>query len=85
VSATLKIRTQFALVTLLYLASALLCGVVNADELSAIRRIGVLDANFSATMGEGIRDGIRQAGYIEGKDIVLDWRRSLGPEESFAR
>ena len=35
----------------------------------------------SSTLEEGLRDGLHQAGHIEGTTIVIEWRRSTGPEE----
>jgi ABC-type uncharacterized transport system substrate-binding protein len=58
-----------------------LCAIVHADQPLATPRIGVLNPFPSSTLEEGIRDGIHQAGYTEGKTIILEWRRSTGPEE----
>ena len=53
----------------------------HADQLPGVRHVGLLDPFSSSTLEEGIRDGIHQAGYTEGKTIVIEWRRSTGPEE----
>ncbi len=74
-------KAKSALAALVCLASVLFCPVVYSVQPPAIPRVGVLDTNFSATMEEGIRDGIRQAGYSEEKTIIFEWRRSLGPED----
>ena len=30
---------------------------------------------------QGLRDGLRELGYIDGKSIVIEWRRSLGTDK----
>ena len=34
-----------------------------------------------ASMEEGLRQGLRELGYIEGESIVIEWRRSTGTRE----
>ena len=34
---------------------------------------------------EGLREGLREFGYIEGKTIVIEWRRSAGPDEELSK
>jgi ABC-type uncharacterized transport system substrate-binding protein len=45
---------------------------IHADE-SPVHRIGVIDREGSPE--GGLRDGLRELGYSEGKNIVIDWRR----------
>ena len=46
-----------------------------AERLST-PRIGVLVPSLtSSPLEEGLREGLRQAGYIEDKNIVIEWRR----------
>ena len=33
------------------------------------------------SMEEGLREGLRELGYVEGKSIVIEWRRSTGTRE----
>jgi putative ABC transport system substrate-binding protein len=45
-------------------------------EGAGIPRIGVLvPALGNSPLEQGLRDGLRQLGYIEGKSIVIEWRR----------
>ena len=46
-------------------------------------RIGVLISPVAASpLEEGLREGLRELGYAEGKDIIVEWRRSAtGAEE----
>jgi putative tryptophan/tyrosine transport system substrate-binding protein len=59
---------------------ALLAGVAYADQPPGIPRIGVLMPPVTS-MEEGLRQGLRELGYIEGKSIVIEWRRSTGTRE----
>ena len=59
---------------------ALLAGVAYADQPPGIPRIGVLMPPVTS-MEEGLRQGLRELGYIEGKSIVIEWRRSTGTQE----
>src|SRR5512133_1348171 len=49
-----------------------------ADE---IPRIGVLDPTGSPTFAEGLREALRQAGYGEGANLFIEWRRPSETEE----
>ena len=44
-------------------------------------RVGVLARMTSSPSEEGLRDGLRQLGYTEAKNIAIEWRRSEGGEE----
>jgi putative ABC transport system substrate-binding protein len=35
----------------------------------------------TSSVEEGFRDGLRELGYVEGKNLIIDWRRSLGTDE----
>ena len=60
--------------------ATLLIGAAYADQPQRIPRIGVLMPAVAA-MEEGLRQGLHELGYIEGKNIVIDWRRSAGTEQ----
>jgi len=65
----------FALCTLLFA----LCGASRAQQPEKIPRIGYLAAApFSAIphRTEAFRQGLRELGYVEGKNIVIEWRSS---------
>jgi putative tryptophan/tyrosine transport system substrate-binding protein len=59
---------------------ALLSSLAGADQPS-IPRIGVMTAGAWSSVEEGLRDGLRELGYVEGKSIVIEWRRSLGTDK----
>ena len=61
-------------------AVAFLAGAAYADQPPGIPRIGVLMPPVTP-MEEGLREGLRELGYIEGKSIVIEWRRSAGTRE----
>jgi putative ABC transport system substrate-binding protein len=64
------------------IGAALLSLTAHADEVSSVHRIGVLTAALPRSpVEEGLRDGLRELGYIEGKNIVIEWRLSLGTDE----
>jgi ABC-type uncharacterized transport system substrate-binding protein len=70
----------FALVSLV--ASLGLFGVagVDAQQPAAPRRIGVLLLVFSpeGKEAQAFREGLRDAGYVEGRDVVIEWRSNSG-------
>jgi putative tryptophan/tyrosine transport system substrate-binding protein len=51
-----------------------------AEQPQAARRIAVLLVGFSAQSGEAeaLREGLRDAGYAEGRDIALAWYAAEG-------
>ena len=58
------------------------CGArAEAQQPTKIPRIGFLSANaFSAISAriEAFRQGLRELGYVEGKNIVIEWRYAEG-------
>ena len=58
-----------------------LCAAVEAQQQKKIARIGFLainSASSSATSVEAFRLGLRQLGYIEGQNIIIEWRYADG-------
>ena len=49
------------------------------EKLPRIGFLGRLPPNLSA--GEELRQGLREFGYVEGKDILIEWRQTLGYED----
>ena len=54
-------------------------GTANAQQ-SAPRHIGVLLVGLSPDGKEAqeFREGLRDAGYVEGRDVVIEWRSANG-------
>src|ERR1044071_1851374 len=59
-----------------------ICGAVaTAQQPVKIPRIGNLSAvsaSANLTRNEAFRQGLRELGYIEGKNIVIEWRHAEG-------
>jgi putative ABC transport system substrate-binding protein len=54
-----------------------------AQQLSKIPRIGVLEANRLLDSGNAFHDGLRQFGYVEGRNIAIEWRWAGESAERF--
>ena len=57
---------------------------VQAQQSAKIPHVGFqLDAPIAATVAriEGFRQGLRELGYVEGKNIIIEWRSSEGKVE----
>ncbi len=54
-----------------------LCSPVDAQQPTKIPRIGYLSTvspAANATRIEALRQGLRELGYVDGKNIVIEWR-----------
>ncbi len=65
------------------LTTALLSSVpfVEAQQAKKVPRIGFLSATSPSTLAartEAFRQGLRELGYVEGKNIVIEWRSTEG-------
>ena len=61
------------------LAAALLSLPAAAGQPPTVARIGVLNPQTaSASLEDALRQGLSQLGYVEGKNIVIEWRRAAG-------
>jgi putative ABC transport system substrate-binding protein len=62
-----------------------LCGSVDAQQTKKIPRIGLVDAGSPATTGhraQAFVQGLRDLGYVEGENIVIEYRWAAGKLES---
>jgi putative ABC transport system substrate-binding protein len=55
-----------------------------AQTTSKVARIGVLGSSPAPAWAETFRQALRDLGWIEGKNLVLDWRFTHGQEELHA-
>jgi putative ABC transport system substrate-binding protein len=63
--------------------AVLLWAVAGADDNQTIPRIGALVPSVpNSPLEAGLRDGLRDLGYIESKDFIFEWRRSSQTPEA---
>jgi putative ABC transport system substrate-binding protein len=78
-------RTFVSIIAALAASPAIALGPQNASAQQAAspRRIGVLLVGFSPEDKEAqaFRGGLRDAGYSEGRDVVIEWRSAKGDYE----
>jgi putative ABC transport system substrate-binding protein len=57
-----------------------LAGAADAQQPTSLRHIGVLLVYFSqeSKQAQAFRQGLRDAGYAEGRDVVIEWRSANG-------
>ena len=71
-----------ALSTMLYA----LCLPVEAQQAEKVPRIGYLSGSPPSSITartEAFRQGLRDLGYVEGKNIVIEWRSGEGKRDRF--
>jgi putative ABC transport system substrate-binding protein len=65
----------------LYAMLSALCSSAQAQRPTKIPRIGFLSASSPEALSsriEAFREGLRELGYVEGKNIVIEWRSAEG-------
>jgi len=62
----------------------LLSTLVHSEE-PGVRHIGVLYREGSQTALAGLRDGLRDLGYVEGKNIAIEWKPLSDPTDEKLR
>src|SRR5437762_11643879 len=73
------------LICLLLTVFLLTGSIVQAQQPAKVPRIGYLVANFPSTnpaRSEAFRQGLRELGYVEEKNIVIEWRYAEGKLDS---
>jgi ABC-type uncharacterized transport system substrate-binding protein len=61
-----------------------LCGSTSAQQPKKVPRIGYLvisSFSGSASRAEAFRLGLRELGYVEGKNILIEWRSAEGKQD----
>ena len=75
-------RARLVSALVILLASVWVFGLTGAADAQQAppRRIGVLLVSWSpeSKMAKAFREGLRDAGYIEGRDVVIEWRSANG-------
>ena len=62
----------------------MLCFPADAQQQAKVPRIGFLvasSASFYSSRIEAFRQGLRELGYVEGKNIVIEYRFAEGKED----
>ena len=80
----LKMR---GLLTSVLLGAMFLSAPTRADQPLTPRRIGILLVAFSpeSKQVQEFRKGLRDAGYAEGRDVVIEWRSASGDYDQIPR
>ena len=73
---------KVVLLPILVVTALLAVGVIaQAQQPEKVPRIGFLSASSAAALSartEAFRQGLRELGYAEGKDIIVEWRYAEG-------
>jgi putative ABC transport system substrate-binding protein len=59
-------------------ASVLIFHPADAQQATKVPRIGYLAAALRSSRHEAFRQGLRELGYVERKNIVIEWRDAEG-------
>src|SRR5207342_3618377 len=75
-----KMKKKITFLTLCAMLFAL-CFPAEAQQPAKIPRIGYLSGNSLSAIvarAEAFRQGLRELGYVEGKNIIIEWRSAEG-------
>ena len=76
-----KIVFALALCTMLFAPNP----SAEAQQPKNVHRIGYQSAGSSAEREEAFRQGLRELGYVEGQNIVIEWRFAQGKADQVPR
>ena len=62
-----------------------LCCRVEAQQPTKVPRIGYQSAGNSEERQQAFRQGLRELGYVEGQNIVIEWRFAQGKPDQVPR
>ena len=65
----MKKKIPLAMVLTVFLSNI---PVAEAQQPSKVHKVGVVAVGDPGPLLRGVRDGLKEAGYIEGKNLVLD-------------
>jgi putative ABC transport system substrate-binding protein len=87
--ATMRKFKRLARTVLAFSGALLLLGIVAADaEQAKIPKVGYVSTNAASSPGplvEAFQQGLRDLGYIEGKNITVEYRWSAGKDEEMPK
>ncbi|MGH8612869.1 MAG: ABC transporter substrate-binding protein, partial [Gammaproteobacteria bacterium] len=69
-----EVKALWCLMASVAVGLVALASAAGAAEPGAVRRIGALIPPI-ASQEDGLRQGLRDLGYIEGRNVVIEWRR----------
>jgi putative tryptophan/tyrosine transport system substrate-binding protein len=75
------IKNVFVFICSLLTAFLLTVSLAQAQQPKKVHRIGFQGAAFPSAVTariEALRQGLRELGYVEGKNIVIEWRYAEG-------
>ena len=80
-------QTMVNKIILTMLATAMLAFVnpSEAQQPKKVPRIGYQSAGSSGEREEAFRQGLRELGYVEGQNIVIEWRFAQGKPDQVPR
>src|SRR5256712_13348630 len=55
-----------------------------AQQVGRVWRMGVLSTVHAPAFEDAVRQGLQERGYVEGRNLVLEWRFSEGSDERIA-
>jgi putative tryptophan/tyrosine transport system substrate-binding protein len=79
-----QMKKKFKVFTLCAMLLAL-CSFAEAQQPKKVPRIGYQSASSSGEREEAFRQGLRELGYVEGQNIVIEWRFAQGKTDQVPR
>jgi putative ABC transport system substrate-binding protein len=76
-------RSRFLPLALLFLAAPLAAGAQQPPKIPRIGYLGATSPSVSAPLLEAFRQGLRELGYVEGRNIIVDYRWAEGRLDRF--